>query len=115
MEFKLNKVIWCLVGFLFTNPVLSSQEKGKIHRFLINKTIPNAVILNVISTEEPTKPECVGGWEWVIDISTETGKAMYSLALSMYMADKEIVIAGMGTCDDSLYASGEVVRYIYPN
>lgn len=92
----------------------ASQETGIIERILINKDIPNAVILNVKSDVEPTKVDCVTGWEWVIDISTDTGKAQYSLALALYMSNKTIVIQGNDNCDSGLYGSAELVHYIYP-
>ncbi|WNO07820.1 hypothetical protein [Teredinibacter sp. KSP-S5-2] len=99
---------------LVSMDVLASQETGRIERILINKDIPNAVILNVASDVEPTKATCVTGWEWVIDISTETGKAQYSLALALYMSGKTIVIQGNDNCDAGLYGHAELVRYIYP-
>jgi len=93
---------------------MASLETGKIQRILINKDIPGTAILTVTSVTEPAKADCVSGWEWVIDLKTVSGKAQYSLALAMYMADKSIVIQGHDLCDVNLNANSEVVRYIYP-
>lgn len=92
----------------------ASTETGKIQRILINRNIPNVVLMTVASSVEPTKASCVSGWEWAIDISTETGRAQYALALALYMGGKSIVVNGSDICETGLYANAESVNYVYP-
>lgn len=104
------KYIVLILCFL-SNLSLASTEQGVIKRILVNKQNPNVVYMIVDGNNEG-KPSCsTNTWEWSLDISTEIGKAQYSLALASHMANKTVFIQGESTC--TLFSAGEDVRYIH--
>ncbi len=79
-------LVICII--FFSNVVFASTERGVIERILVKTTNPTLAYIQ-ISGDSAGKPGCATDvWEYVVDISSDTGKALYSLALSSHMAKK---------------------------
>jgi hypothetical protein len=60
-----------------------------------------------------TEPSCAtnSAWDYVLDMSTDTGKSTYAILMSAYLAGKAVEIGGNGAC--TLSPSGLVENLIY--
>lgn len=47
-----------------------------------------------------------GQYQYIIDVSTEKGKALYSVLLAAWSTDKEIKVQGTGSCPLEAQAEG---------
>lgn len=101
-----------LIFFAYVGSVCASSESGTIASVLVNAGgYPNIVFLK-INGDNAGKPSCQSGsWEYGISIANDTGRAMYSLALSSYMAGKTVYVYGDNTC--SLLNGVETAGFIY--
>lgn len=73
----------------------------------------------VVMESMDTVASCAGGGgngyfrrSLTIDMGSESGKTLYSTALSAFMASKKVSIVGKGVCDSSGYYASDRVRYI---
>ena len=57
------------------------------------------------------KPACsTVGDEWAIDISSESGKAVYAMLLTAYSLNSEVIVYGTGKC--TVWIDREDVNYM---
>jgi len=107
------KYIVILALTLSTSNAFAGDTSGKITNILINSSRPNVAMLQVEGANSNT-PSCQSGiWEYAIDISNETGKAMYSLALTSYAAGKTVFVHGTDSC--TYTNSLENIGYLHTN
>ena len=103
---------YLLISFmLFSNICLASTERGTISRILININNPDVAYI-IIDGDNAGKPGCATNvWEYALNISTDTGKALYSLAMSSHMAKKEVLVSGLDVCTH--FSAAEDIGYLH--
>jgi len=96
---------------LWSNILFASQESGLIKNILVHMAKPDVVMLHIDGVDAD-KPSCVQGvtWEYAINISNDTGKALYSLALASYASQKKVFVFGSGVCTS---VTAENVNYLH--
>jgi hypothetical protein len=61
-------------------------------------------------TNEPTCSNQVSSWDFVLDISQSTGKAMYAQLMAAQYTQTPLNVVGLGTC--LLHTNYETLSYI---
>lgn len=73
-------------------------------------TKPSCVFIKM-NKDIASRPSCsIAGWDYVIDSSTDSGKATLSTLLMAYAAQKSVNVSGNNRC--TLYAEYEDINYI---
>jgi hypothetical protein len=91
----------------------AGEKQGRILSMMLAPEYPDRAFIKVEGTYSPAEPSCSAGvssWDFVLDTSTSTGKAMYALALAAQNAQSVVIVNGLGTC--LLQTNYETVRYI---
>lgn len=77
---------------------------------LIGEIYPNQAFISLEAMPELPEGHCHtnGNFSYVFDISTETGKATLSMAIAAYMAQSQVSVSGLNTCN--IYGGVESLR-----
>ncbi len=76
--------------------------------FSLHRNFENVVFVQ-LSSENPSRLECHANenWDFVLDISNDFGKAMYSTLLTMKASGSTGTFTGTGQCNTQLYQYAE--------
>lgn len=86
----------------------SGSANGLVNAIMVHEG--NAVFFNV--GNHATPPTCgAGSVDWAISLTTEEGRAMYSLLLTAAATKTSISIVGTGLCN--VWGDRETPKYIY--
>jgi hypothetical protein len=91
----------------------AGEKQGRILSVMVAGENPDRALIKVEGAYSPAEPGCsfgVSSWDFVLDISTSTGKLQYALVLAAQNTQAVVIVNGLGTC--SLQANYETVRYI---
>ncbi|NPU94663.1 MAG: hypothetical protein HPY82_22350 [Gammaproteobacteria bacterium] len=99
---KLMFAVLCV----FSGIVHAAQPQpytGKIDTIGVGPGLGNKAFLRVVghSVSAPYTTACSANssyWTYAFDISSDAGKALYSLLLSAHTANRNVAIYGLGTC-----------------
>ena len=117
----MNKITLSLivVGLLFSS--LAQAGLNCVNCTVISvgcsATYAGSQSCNVVveGTVSGTRPACHTFSEatprWVIDVSTDGGKTMQALAVAAQLADKPVIVYGLGACNT--WANAEDINLIY--
>lgn len=109
----LNKTVIFLSIIIFSPFAFSGNGSGKVQ---IEHVYPPAKLFFYTTIHE-NPPACNsysqasnGSKRWVIDLSTDLGKQQYSLLLAAQMANKDIKVSGLGTCN--IHNNSEDIHWV---
>jgi hypothetical protein len=106
-------VVAALVATLMPISCWAGIKEGRVASVLVLTSIPDRAFIKIDGSYTQAEPGCSGGaaeFDFIFDISTATGKALYALALSAHATGTSVVVGGRGTC---LFRSGyEDLDYI---
>lgn len=85
----------------------TEASKAKIIRLDLAKSYGSVLIK--LNTSTPIKASCHQntGWDYVMPISSDIDKTMFSILLAAYMSGKSITIAGSDACSQPLVGAVE--------
>jgi hypothetical protein len=111
-----SALLLSLSGLCAVVPVLSGRASasdsgiGSITQVISNNSGRVFVTQN---GSRSTRPACAVDPRWVINGSTETGKAMLASMLTAYATNRQILILGTGACADWGDSESIAAFYIY--
>ncbi len=94
----MKKVLF--IGILLSNVSFASTiATTKISSILMGEAYGNVALIG-ISVKPGTVPACQTNpdYNYIIDLSTDVGKATLSLALTAYAAQKDVYLNGFDSC-----------------
>ncbi len=99
---------------LFTIQAFAGEiRSAKIETLMVDRAHGAKVFIKLDKTH-PTPINChANNWQFVLDISDDLGKTLYSNLLTSYAAGKTIHLKGTSSC--SLYPNIETLRRIELN
>lgn len=102
-------------AMLFSLTATAGLKEGRITSILIDQnSAPDKAFIKVDTAYSQPEPVCsvgVSGWDFVMDISTPTGKSAYALAVAAQMAGVTVMIGGTNACE--LRLGYETLAYIH--
>jgi hypothetical protein len=107
------KWIATVLGLVLFSCAHAGQKQGRISSVLLVQTHADRVFIKVNAPYSQAEPACSSGvseWDFVLDISTSTGKATYALLLTAQATQTSVIVDGTNTC--SLHSSYETVSYV---
>lgn len=111
------RILLCLVTFFgLAIAHAGGLKEGRITSVQVAVSIPDKAFIKVEGSYLTAEPSCsVEGtqFDYVLDISTGTGKALYSMALAAQASGTLVTLEGFGTC--TLRAGYEDLNYIHAN
>ena len=102
----MKNVIFIVGLLLLSFQCLAGTSTGLISVIVVNAQDQVLVLAGPISGS----PECATFERFVVDLSTENGKAMYSLILSAQAQSKKIRILGKNVCN--VRSNAESIQYV---
>jgi hypothetical protein len=111
-KMKLWKVLLC-GALLSSGASYAGVKEGRITSVLVLNSIPDRAFVKVEGAFSQAEPSCsVGSYEFdfIFDMSTPTGKALYALALATHASGAVVIAGGFGSC--SLRSGYEDLDYI---
>ena len=92
---------------------VAGQKQGPITSIYIGTSDPGKAFIKVDGTYT-SKPGCSAGvaWDLVFDLTTDTGKALYALALAAHSSGTVVLAYGTGDCPRPPY---EGLAYLTTN
>ena len=105
------KVILFLVLCLSPKCFATVIDGASIKRLMLDRSLDGRVFIELDRSQDQ-KIGCHTntGWEYVLDITDEFGKAMYSMLLSLQASGKPAYFRGKDNC--SVYSQIETLRRI---
>jgi len=90
-------------ALLFSNASYAiGLKEGRITSILVVNSIPDRVFVRVEGSFSQAEPSCsVGAYEFdfIFDLTTPTGKALYALALAIQASGAVVLVGGFGSCN----------------
>lgn len=99
---------------LLGNAIAAGMSEGPVRHLEIYY---QALILKVGDPiNHLNKPSCsTVGDDWVIDLTTDGGKAMYALLLTTYNSGEEVYVYGSGACAGPLSDREQAIQVLIRN
>ncbi|WP_045825407.1 hypothetical protein [Teredinibacter turnerae] len=95
---------------LISGPVFSGSGAGKVRIEHIGDWNGKSLLF-FYTDSHISAPDCnTYAHRWVIDLSTDEGKAQYSLLLAAQMSDKTVNVGGKANCN--LWDNSETVHWV---
>jgi hypothetical protein len=110
MEINMSKHIKSVaIGLLLSGSAMTCFAAGTVTSTVnfVQVNSPNRAYVQ-FNTAPSGSPACATDPRMHIDLTTDAGKAMYSMALTAKASGKQLFSAGMGTC----YSKFEKVNYM---
>ncbi len=107
----MRKICCSILLLLSLSGTASEIEPAVVKRLMLDRVFEGKVFIQ-LDCHQTSPIECHDNesWEYVLDITDEYGKAMYSTLLSLYASGKPGLFRGDETC--SLYHSAETLRRV---
>lgn len=106
-------IVSILIGCIGCATLVSASEinQATIKRLMLDRVFEGKVFVQ-LNKHQSAPIECHDNdhWEYVLDITDDYGKAMYSTLLSLHASGKAGLFRGDETC--SLYHSAETLRRV---
>ena len=105
-----------LICVPFSTSFAGGLKQGRITNVLVAASIPDKAFIKIdggYSASQP-EPSCsvgVSEWDFALDLTTITGRTLYSMALAAQMSQVIVTAEGFGTC--TLRANYEDLNYIH--
>lgn len=106
------KLLLC-IALLSSGNSHAVVKEGRITSILVLTSIPDRAFIKIEAPYSQAEPSCsTGSYEldFIFDITTATGKALYSLAVATQAAGTVVTVGGLGSC--SLRLGYEDLDYI---
>lgn len=109
---KLRNLLLCGV-LLWSAASHAGVKEGRITSVLVLNSIPDRAFVRIEGTFLQAEPACSTGsyeFDFIFDMTTATGKALYALALATHASGTVVTVGGFGSC--SIRSGYEDLDYI---
>jgi hypothetical protein len=99
---KLWKALLCGTFFLSSTSYAIGVKEGRITSLLVVNSIPDRVFVRVEGSFSQAEPSCSVGsleFDFIFDMTTPTGKALYAIALATHASGAAVIVGGFGSCN----------------
>jgi hypothetical protein len=103
----LSRVLASILLISITAAANATQATGRISELWVNDGATSNVVWLRLGTAFSSP--CGTGGYMVLDLSDESMKSAYALALAAYMSDRNVTIGGNGAC----FNTYEKLKYIF--
>jgi len=105
-----------LASLSLTSAYAGGLKQGRITGVLIATSIPDKAFIRIDGSYSANQPEpsCSAGvseWDFALDLTTLTGRALYSMVVAAQASQVTVTAEGFGTC--TLRSNYEDLNYIH--
>jgi hypothetical protein len=108
--FLMVKIILSAFALFYSTTAVAGWTSGQIKSIVITKN--NILIFDSGIKNQPPNCQTVPN-QWVVDLNTAGGKAIYALILSAQAQGKEVIVVGQNSC--AVWPDRETVDHLWIN
>jgi hypothetical protein len=78
----------------------AGQKEGTITSVLVLNSIPDLAFVKIQGAFTQAEPSCASSneFDFIFNMTTATGKALYALALATHASGEVVLVGGFGAC-----------------
>lgn len=103
----------CALSLLAPSQASAGEKVGRITSVHLGQQHVEKVFVKIEGAHTQPEPTCslgVSSWDFVLNISSPTGKAIYTQLIAAQYAQTPVLVAGSGDC--TLHPGYETLQYI---
>lgn len=103
----------CALSLMAPSQASAGEKQGRITSIHLSQTHGQKLFVKVDGGFTQPEPACsigVSSWDFVLDISTAAGKAIYTQLVAAQYSGTPVLVEGTGTC--VLHGGYETLEYI---